>query len=196
MKNLRDYINIVEEHDSLNEGEFANADAPEGEGPWSRAWDASPGRFAKRAAFRGLKSTTQALSGSGTKFKDVNGTEGYEFSPDWNSVGYAGLTGQKVQKIDGVWVADNGEYATDPSVAKKLEQMALNDMVQSRQQPRGGWQQDSNPAHQAALSGGTATTSNAATKTPLPSKQTPQEGTTGTYNGARVIFRNGQWEYM
>lgn len=197
MKNLRDFINIVETNEKTNEGEFASSDrAADAATPFDRN---TLGQNIQRGVMQGVRQFIPV-----GKYTDKNGTEGYDFQPDWNAVGYAQYGDQHVRKINGKWIADDGMAATEPDVVKKLEQQALADMIKSRVTPRGGWKED-NADHQEALANTPAPATRRAPTAQPPAQQTTtvptqqpayKEGTTGTYNGRKVIFRSGKWEYM
>lgn len=215
-KSLREYINIVESFERTNEGEFGDSsrdsDAPS-------AWERNTiPQKAQRAALQGLRQIIPV-----GRYTDKYGTEGYDFQPDWNALGYAQYGDQHVQKINGEWIADDGMKATDPAIVKRLEQQALADIAKTKLQPRGGWKQD-NPLHQQALNttGVTpppvaqapaqapAQPPQAASTTPAQAPQTapsqptttppagtPAENTQGkSKSGKDIIFRNGRWEYL
>ena len=155
------------------------------------------------------------LGGASKNFKDPNGLVGYRFTPDWNALGYAGYEGQDVVKDDtGRWQAADGTFALDKPVIAGLEKQALANLAKKGQKPKGGWNKDNsqhmdalelNPQLKAQVLGtAPAATPAAPAATPAatpaapaatPAANSPAEGSTGMYNGKKVIFKNGKWSY-
>ena len=203
--------------EKIYEGEFAADDGrnPDGTtiGDRNSTWQNISRAFKRAPSIVGLG------YGAGDHFTDTYGLEGYEFSPDWDKLGYSGKLNQKVRMTKGDWIADDGDATTDPSVSARLSQMALADMKQNGITPRKGWDSkkeqlalagekllgiNSNNAlaqNNVGSSSGSGIRTGTSPKLPTPpASNTPQagpkEGDTATSkSGKPIIFQGGKWVY-
>jgi hypothetical protein len=132
----------------INEGGF---DAPEAPGSLEKATNWLTDLPTKIAP--------SWMGGTKSKYNDINGTAGYTFEPNWESLLYPGLHGQSVSKerTSGRWRSESGSYAREHDAQQKIEQMALDDMAENDVEPgpngkdfTPGWHID-NTMHAAAL---------------------------------------------